>query len=134
MKRNKKRNVNGGGVKKALSIHREKMEREGKVLTPSPEREVKHPDIMTRKDGKPVCFVCSDKLNDLRDLLELKGTSQEGTQHYDRVVDRVRKGVVSIGGIGRNYPLYRCTRCEPGSPRWNKNEYLRNHFARFMIE
>ena len=107
---------------KALKIHREKMEQEGKL---APARtKVLYPKLVVRKDGKPTCFVCNNKMEDFRELRELKGTNQEGSTYWDVLKGRVSANVVCLGKMGREYPLYRCTKCEPGSQRWNKKKYL----------
>lgn len=98
------------------------MEAEGKL---KPEKKkVLHPKLMVRKDGKPTCFVCNDKLESLRDLQKMVGTSLQYSNQWDILKNRVNANIVCLGKMGREYPLYRCTKCEPGSQRWNKNKYL----------
>jgi len=120
------------GVLKALKIHRKKMEAEGKL---KPEKKkVLHPKLMVRKDGKPTCFVCNDKLESLRDLQEMVGTSLQYSNQWDILKNKVNANIVCIGKMGREHNLYRCTRCEPGSPRYMKNKYLAKHYEKYYNE
>jgi len=133
MKRNKKNGItiNTGSVQRALKKHREKMEKEGKL---KPEKTVKvlHPQLVNRKDGLPTCYVCGNKLAELRELQELKKDGGQGTDYYNKLQVRVSAMVVSIGKMGREHNLYRCMTCEPGSPKYMRNKYLRKLHEEFV--
>ncbi len=133
MKRNKKNGItiNNGSVQKALKKHREKMEAEGK-LKPEKKKKILHPLLINRKDGLPTCYVCGNKLEELRELQELKREGRYGTDHYNKLQVVVSAKVTSIGKMGREHNLYRCTTCEPGSPKYMRNTYLRKIHEEFV--
>lgn len=91
-----------------------------------------HPSLMVRKDGKPTCYVCHDKMEALRDLRKMKGTTEEGSDYYNKMLLKVTSTIITVGKMGRQFPLYRCGTCEPGSTKYMKNKYLRKHHTLFL--
>ena len=112
------------------------MKRKKKIIMkrkvkPEKTKKLLHPNIMSRKDGKANCYVCYKPLYDIRELREMKGTPQEGTNYYLSILHRVSSTLVTIGRMGRKFPLYRHNKCEPGSNGYNKNKYLRKQSKKF---
>jgi hypothetical protein len=92
-----------------------------------------HDRIIMRKDGKPNCFVCYEPLDLLRKLTEMKENDQDYTDAYNTLRLRVNNTIVRIPS-NRKYGLFRHEKCEPGSPKHNKNKILKKHAAKTLSE
>ena len=89
--------------------------------------------VMIRKDGKPNCFVCYQKLDLLRKLMKMKEENQDFTDSYNTLRLRVNNTIVRIPS-NRNHPMYRHVKCEAGSHHYNKNKLLKKHLKKTLEE
>ena len=89
--------------KKPIEMKRKKkvVEMKRKPKPPPEPKKVLYPNIMIRKDGKPSCFVCHKPLHDLRDLRDMKGTDEEYSDYYQKLLSKVSGSITMLSGMGR---------------------------------
>lgn len=87
--------------------------------------------VMIRKDGKPNCFVCYKKLHLLREFRKMKENNEEHLLEFDIIRIKVNATIVKLPS-NRIHPLYRHTKCEPGSNNYKKNKKLYKQYKKTL--
>ena len=87
--------------------------------------------VMTRKDGKPNCFVCYKKLDLLRKLMDMKANDKDYTDEYNTLRLRVNNTIVRLPS-NKKHGLFRHVKCEPGTANHDKNKQLKKHYQKTL--